>query len=55
MGIETHGHMGGLLVIDEFENGVGETKLGIGISSLAGDTWIADECIVGTKYKRKCI
>jgi hypothetical protein len=34
--------MGGLLVIDEFENGVGETKLGIGISSLAGDTWIAD-------------
>ena len=55
MGIETYRHMGGLLVVEEFDQCIGESELCIGIPSLAGNAWIADQGIIGTKYQRKGI
>ncbi len=49
--IETYGHVCGILVLDQLQDRIGKTKLGVGVASLAGDTRIAYECIVSTKNK----
>ena len=53
--IETYCQVGGLLLIEQVNQCVGETKLCVGVFSFAGDARASDQCIIGTKDQRKCI
>ena len=55
MRIKTYCHMGWILILDQFDQGVCKPKLGIGISTLAGDAGVADKRIISTEYEGKCI
>jgi len=49
--IETYGHVCGILVLDQLQDRIGKTKLGVGVASFAGDTRVAYECVVSTENK----
>ena len=55
MRIKTHGHVRGVLIFDQLNNGVGKTELCIGIAALAGNAWVADKCIICTEDQCKSI
>lgn len=47
--------MGWLLLVDQFQQGIGKTKLGIGVLSFGSDPRAADKRIIGPEYKGKSI
>lgn len=49
VGVEADGHMGGLLLVEEVDEGVGEAELGVRIPTLAGDAGAADQGVVGAE------
>jgi hypothetical protein len=42
MGIETHRHMGRFLIGDQVHQGIGKSKLGVGIPAFGSNTGIAN-------------
>ncbi len=50
--IKTHGHMRGLLVVDQVDQGIRETELRIGVASLGCDPRAADQRIIGAEDQR---
>ena len=47
--------MGGLLFGNQFHQGIGESKLGIGVFAFLVHTWCADQRIVGAENQGKGI
>jgi hypothetical protein len=53
--IETNRHVRGFLVVQQIQQGIGKSKLCIGIFALTGGTWTSYECIISSKNERKSI
>ena len=47
--IKTYCHMTWLLFVEQINQGIGKTKLGIGVFPFAGDTGAPDQCIIGAE------
>ena len=50
-GIKAHRHMGGLLIVEEFDNGIGKAELGIGVFPLGSNSGIPDQRIIRPENK----
>jgi len=55
MRIKANSHVRWLLVVDEFDNCVGKSKLSVGISSCTGNSWTSDKCVISPENERKRI
>jgi hypothetical protein len=53
MGIKTHGHMGRLLIVEEINQGIGKSKLGIGVFALGSDARIANQGVISPENEGK--
>jgi hypothetical protein len=54
-GVKTNRHMGWLLFVQQVDQGIGKSKLRIGILSLTGNAGVSDQRIIGSKNEGKCV